>query len=114
MTDNLKLYIKNIPDGFPDDKFLEILKKQFETSLTNLTLYKHSHKFKNKLNKICFLKVPSPEVKKKVCEFFSTFELIDQRGIKHKLKVVDSLLPSQSYPSSIDKLENTISNRISD
>jgi hypothetical protein len=113
MTELSKLFIKNIPDGFSDEKFLEILKKQFETTgISGIHLYKHQHKYKNKLNKVCFLTVSSNDARQKVFEFFQTFELIDQRGLKHKLKVANTLLPSESVKVPEDKIENTIGNRI--
>lgn len=108
MSEQTKLIIRNIPDGFPDDKFVEILRKQFENSVNKINIYKHVHKFKNKLNKICFLIVNSEETKQKVYDFFANFELIDQRGLKHKLKVVSTLLPFQNVTPPLDKINNSI------
>jgi len=111
MSEECKLFIRNIPDGFPEDKFYEILKKQFENSIENMNMYKHIHKFKNKLNKVCYFTVRSEETKQKVFDFFANFELIDQRGLKHKLKVITSLIPFQSSTNFEDKISNSFSQR---
>ena len=110
MSENLiKIYVKNIPDNIPDDKFLDVLKKTFENSISGINIYKHQHKFKQKINKLCHFFVPSQEVKEKVYEFFSTFDMIDQRGMKHKLKVCDSIYNPVRSRARPDPLNNTIS-----
>lgn len=110
MTENLKVFIKQIPDNFPSDKFIEILKKQFENSVSNVNIYKHQHKYKNRLNKVCFLTVDSMETKQRVFEFFSSFDIIDHRGLKHKLKAVDSMYCSSHVKKKNDPLNSTIGN----
>lgn len=112
MSDECKLFVRNIPDAFPEDKFNEILKKQFENSVSNVNMYKHVHKFKNKLNKVCYFSVKSEETRQKVFDFFANFELIDQRGLKHKLKVITSLFPLNNTTDIEDKLNNTYNQRI--
>ena len=114
MTELSKLFIKNIPDGFADDKLTELLKKQFENLILKIRFYKHEHKFKNKLNKVSYIIIKnSPETKEKLFEFFSTFELVDQRGIKHKLKLVEALVPYEVNSVNVtDKVNNSISNSI--
>jgi len=109
MNESSKIYIKNIPDNFPDDKFLEILKKNFETAIFNINIYKHCHKFKSKLNKVCYFYVKSPETKQKVFDFITTFDMIDQRGVKYKLKAVDPLF-SSVIQKKTDPINNTIAN----
>ena len=109
MTDSQsKLFIKNIPNNIQDDKFLEILNKNFENLISSATIYKHQHKFNPKNSKICFFTINSMEAKIKIYEFFSTFDMIDHRGLKHKLKIVDSI-----YMKPNMKMEDPVNNTIS-
>ena len=101
-----KIYVKNIPDNIPDEKFLEVLKKTFENSISGINIYKHHHKFKQKINKLCYFYV-NAQTKEKVYEFFSSFDMIDQRGMKHKLKVCDSLYNPPKSKIKPDNINNT-------
>ena len=110
MTDSQsKLFIKNIPNNIQDDKFLDILKKNFENTISSATIYKHQHKFNPKNSKICYFTVNSLEAKTKIYEFFSTFDMIDHRGLKHKLKIVDSIYTKPNMKMQ-DPVNNTITN----
>ena len=109
MTDyDYKLFIKNIPDNNPDEKFLELLKKNFE-NMSNILIYKTAHKFTSKNNKLCSLTVNSQETRQKICEFFANFDMIDNKGLKNRLKVND-VVYQKSVKSVIDPINNTIGN----
>ena len=104
----IKLFVRNIPDNFPGEKFLEILKKQIDGSFSNFNIYKFKHRFFLKVNKICFFTVSNQEIRNKIYDFFQNFELIDPKGIKHKLKVEDSIYKRSNNKISQDSLTNTM------
>ena len=104
-----RLVIKNIPDNLSDTKLIEIIKKNFEEHVKNdILICKLEKKYSMKgRNKICFITVDNLETRNKVYEFFSTFELVDPRGIKQKLAVNDAIYQSRTKPID-DPICNTI------
>ena len=104
-----KLVIKNIPNSLSDNKIKDILKKNFEEHIKDdILIVKLEKKYSmKKRNKICFMTVDNLKTRNEVFDFFSTFELVDPKGIKQKLIVNDCLY--QSKPKSeIDPIENSI------
>jgi len=101
MTDNTstniscRLTLKNIPENFSNEQLLDLLNKTFETKLKEITITKLEHKYHSKNNKICFVTAENLEVRKKVFSFFSSFEMIDPRGFKQKISVVDCLFQNK-------------------
>ena len=104
-----RLVIKNIPESLSDTKIIEILKKNFEEQIKNdILIYKQEKKYSmKKRNKICYITVNNLEIRNKVYEFFSTFELVDPRGIKQKLTVNDAIYQSRQKGID-DPINNTI------
>lgn len=86
---------------------MEILNKNFEDKIKDISIEKLEHKYNLKNNKLCFLTVENFELRKKVISFFSTFEMVDPRGFKQKLSVMDCLY--QNKPKALkDSAEGTI------
>ncbi len=105
-----RLIIKNIPDKISNDNIMEILKKNFEDVIFDISINKLKHKFNNMKNKkICFLSTNSLNIRKKIIDFFYNYEFIDPKGLKFKFTVVDSLYQPPMIKSN-DKAENTIYN----
>ena len=104
-----RLVIKNIPHNLSDTKLIEIIKKNFEDHVKNdILICKLEKKYSMKgRNKLCYITVDNLETRNKVYEFFSTFELIDPRGIKQKLTVNDAIYQSKTKPID-DPICNTI------
>ena len=104
-----RLVIKNIPDNLSDTKLIEIIKKNFEDHVKkDILICKLEKKYSMKgRNKICYITVDNLETRNKVYEFFSTFELVDPRGIKQKLSVNDAIYQSRTK-SIDDPICNTI------
>lgn len=106
-----RLIIKNIPDKISNDNIMEILKKNFEDVIFDISINKLKHKYNNMKNKkICFLSTNSLNIRKKIIDFFHNYEFIDPKGLKFKFTVVDSLYQPPKVKSN-DKAENTIYNR---
>ena len=104
-----RLVIKNIPDNLSDTKLIEIIKKNFEEHVKNdILICKLEKKYSMKgRNKICFITVDNLKTRNDIFEFFSTFELVDPRGIKQKLTVNDAIYQSRTKPID-DPICNTI------
>ena len=60
---------------------------------------------KNK--KICFLSTNNYNIRKKIIDFFVSYEFIDPKGLKQKFTIIDSL-HQPTIINTIDKVENTI------
>ena len=89
-----RLVIKDIPATLSDDKIIEIFTKNFdENEITkDMIVIKLEKKYSLKeRNKICFLTVTNFEVRQKMINFISEFELVSSKGIKQKLTVNDCL-----------------------
>lgn len=104
-----RLVIKNIPESLSDEQIFDIFKKNFADHIKNNTLIvKLEKKYSlKKRNKICFCTVDNLETRQKVYDFFSTFELVDPKGIKQKLTVNDCLLQNKINGTK-DEIENSI------
>ena len=104
-----RLVIKNIPHSLSDNQIKDILKKNFEDRIKDdILICKLEKKYSlKKRNKICFITVDNLKTRNEVYEFFSTFELIDPKGIKQKLTVNDCLYQSKIKAEN-DPIENTI------
>jgi len=103
-----RLIIKNIPDKISNENIMDILKKNFEDSIFDITINKLKHKYNNMKNKkICFLSTNSLNIRKKIIDFFLNYEFVDQKGLKHKFTVIDSLYQPMQIKSQ-DKADNTI------
>ena len=104
-----RLVIKNIPHSLSDNQIKDILKKNFENRIKDdILICKLEKKYSlKKRNKICFITVDNLKTRNEVYEFFSTFELIDPKGIKQKLTVNDCLYQSKIKAEN-DPIENTI------
>lgn len=114
MNDPIRLVIKNIPGFITDKQFFEILQKNLYKIVHEPTLVNASYQPDAKSKaKICLVTVFDPESRLKVYEFFVDFELIDQKGLKHKLTIVDCLNQRFSKQKSEDVLNGTIMNSIS-
>jgi hypothetical protein len=107
LNTNSRLAIKNIPENFSNQQILDLLTKNFENMLKNIDIIKLEHKYNLKNNKICFLTAENLDIRKKVIDFFSVFELVDPKGFKQKLIVVDCLYQNK-FKSNKDSIENTI------
>jgi hypothetical protein len=106
-----RLILKNIPENFSDDQLLDILKKNFENKLSEINIMKLEHKYNTKNNKICLVTCANLETRKNVVSFFQSFELVDPKGFKQKLSVIDSLYQNPTIKKE-DKISNSISNCI--
>ena len=104
-----RLVIKNIPHSLSDNQIKDILKKNFEDRIKDdILICKLEKKYSlKKRNKICFITVDNLKTRNDIFEFFSTFELIDPKGIKQKLTVNDCLYQSKIKAEN-DPIENTI------
>lgn len=103
-----RLIIKNIPDKISNDIIMDILKKNFEDVVFDISINKLKHKYNNMKNKkMCFLSTNSLNIRKKIIDFFYNYEFIDPKGLKFKFTVVDSLYQPPMIKSN-DKAENTI------
>jgi RNA recognition motif-containing protein len=107
---NFRLVISNIPKNFSESQLTDLLNKNFANSLSEINIIKLGHKY-NKNNKVCFISAKSFEIRKNVMEFFATFELVDSKGYKTKLSVLDCLQQVRGF-QDIDPVEKTIDNGI--
>jgi len=107
-TEVYRLIIKNIPDKISNDNIMEVLKKNFENMIFDISINKLKHKYNSMKNKkICFLSTDSLNIRKKIIDFFLNFEFIDPKGLKHKFTIIDSLYQPATLKSQ-DKANNTI------
>jgi hypothetical protein len=106
-----RLVIKNIPENFSNEQLNELITKNFENKIKDVNIVKLEHKYHSKNNKICFLTAENLETRKQIFSFFSGFEMVDPKGFKQKLTVVDCLYqnPNQNKVKVVkDVIENTI------
>jgi RNA recognition motif-containing protein len=101
-----RLVIKNIPQNFSDTQIKELITKNFENKIKDITSIKLEHKY-SKNNKLCYLTTDNLETRRDIIEFFNGFELIDPKGLKQKLSIIDCLYQNKTK-SQKDKIENTI------
>jgi RNA recognition motif-containing protein len=101
-----RLVIKNIPENFSDDQLIELIKKNFEIRIKNITIIKLEHKY-SKNNKLCYLTTDNLDTRREIIQFFNGFELIDPKGFKQKLSIVDCLYQN-ILKTQKDKILNTI------
>jgi hypothetical protein len=106
-----RLVIKNIPENFSDENMISLLNKNFGNKVSNVTIFKLVHKYGSKNSKLCYLTSENLEVRKQVIDFFQNYTLINPKGFKIKLVVVDCLFQHKPKPTK-DNIENTINNRI--
>jgi hypothetical protein len=106
--EQLRLVVKNIPENLSDNQINDLFNKNFEGKFKDLNICCSVHKY-SKNSKFCFLTVDSFDVRKKVMDFFSTFEIIDPKGIKIKLIVLDCL-----YQNRIKENKDNMINSIGD
>jgi hypothetical protein len=105
---SFRLVIKNIPENLSDEQLLDILSKNFEENkIRDINIIKLEHKYKMKNNKICYVTVENLEMRKQLFNFFSGFELVDPKGFKQKLAVVDCLYQNKGK-SMKDPIENSL------
>lgn len=103
------LIIKNIPEKFSDSQLKEILKKNFESDVLSVKILKLAHKYSLNNNKVCLIALKDINLRQKFYEFFEQFDLIDPKGIKHKLIINDCINQAEMKISSDDDIiENTI------
>ena len=89
-----RLVIKDIPATLSDEKIIDIFTKNFDENeiKKDMIVIKLQKKYSLKdRNKICFLTVNNFEIRQKLLNFISEFELVSQKGIKQKLTVNDCL-----------------------
>ncbi len=108
-----RLVIKNIPENFSDSQLTEIFNKNFETDdgvlhVSDITFNKLEHRYTAKNNKLCFITVDNFDMRKRLISFFSGFDIVDPKGFKQKLTVVDCLYHTKGK-STKDTIENTLS-----
>lgn len=109
----IKLIIKNIPSNLSDAQIEDIFKKNFANEIEGECLIvKLDKKYTLKRrSKVCFVTAKTFQIRDKIYEFFSTFELIDPNGIKQKLSVNDCIVQENLYVNnSKDPIENSIEN----
>lgn len=107
-----RLVIKDIPASLSDDKIIDIFKKNFDENeiKKDMIVIKLQKKYSLKeRNKICFLTVNNFEIRQKVINFISEFELVSQKGIKQKLTINDCLF-QKKYKDEEDPVNNTLKN----
>lgn len=105
-----RLVIKDIPATLSDDKIIEIFTKNFDENeiKKDMIVIKLQKKYSLKdRNKICFLTVNNFEIRQKLLNFISEFELVSQKGIKQKLTVNDCLF-QKKYKDEEDPVNNTL------
>ena len=107
---SFKLVIKNIPENFSDNQLQELLIKNFENKVKDINIIKTVHKY-SKNNKICFITIESFDTRKQILDFFSSFELVDPKGLKTKLLILDCLYQTKIKENK-DINENTINESI--
>lgn len=106
-----RLTLKNIPENFSNEQLLDLLDKKFESKLKDIIITNLEHKYNSKNNKICFVTAENIEMRKKVFNFFASFEMIDPRGFKQKINIVDCLYQNPPKDNIIkDSIEGTIEN----
>ena len=103
---SFKLVIKNIPENFSDNQLQELLNKNFENKIRDIHIIKTVHKY-TKNNKIFFITIESFDTRKQILDFFSTFELVDPKGLKTKLAILDCLYQTKLKENN-DINDNTI------
>ena len=107
-----RLVIKDIPASLSDDKIIDTFKKNFDENeiKKDMIVIKLQKKYSLKeRNKICFLTVNNFEIRQKVINFISEFELVSQKGIKQKLTINDCLF-QKKYKDEEDPVNNTLKN----
>jgi hypothetical protein len=103
-----RLIIKNIPDKISNESIMDILNKNFEDVIFDISINKLKHKYNNMKNKkYCILSTNSLNIRKKIIDFFYNYEFIDPKGLKYKFMVVDCLYQPPMIKIN-DKAENTI------
>ena len=105
-----RMVIKDIPATLSDDKIKEIFTKNFEENeiQKDMIVIKLEKKYSLKdRNKICFLTVSNFEVRQKLINFISEFELVSSKGIKQKLTINDCLF-QKKYKIEEDPVNNTL------
>jgi hypothetical protein len=106
-----RLTLKNIPENFSNEQLLDLLDKKFESKLKDIIITNLEHKYNSKNNKICFVTADNLEMRKKVFNFFATFEMIDPRGFKQKINIVDCLYQNPPKDNiNKDSIEGSIEN----
>lgn len=105
-----RLIIKNIPSNLSNENFLEILQKNFSDEIEKETLIVKLDKrySMKKRSKVCFITVKNLMTRQKVYDFFSTFELIDPKGIKQKLTVNDCIVQGNFEAKNLAKSDPVI------
>jgi hypothetical protein len=103
---DFRLVITNIPKNFSDNQLKDLLDKNFPSQIGDLNIINLGHKY-TKNNKVCFLSAKIFEIRKSMMDFFATFELIDQKGFKTKLNVLDCLQQGKAG-NLTDPVENSI------
>lgn len=104
-----RLVLKNIPENFSNELLLDLLNKNFDNKLKEITITKLEHKYHARNNKLCMLTVDNLENRKKVFDFFKIFEMVDPKGFKQKLTAADCLFQNK-FKNSKDIIEGTIHN----
>lgn len=105
-----RLVIKDIPATLSDEKIIDIFTKNFDENeiKKDMIVIKLQKKYSLKdRNKICFLTVNNFEIRQKLLNFISEFELVSQKGIKQKLTVNDCLF-QKKYKDEEDPVNNTL------
>lgn len=105
-----RLVIKNIPENFPDNHLLELINKNFENKIKDINIIKLEHEY-SKNNKLCYLTTDNLNTRREVIQYFNGFKVIDPKGFKQKLSIVDCLFQNKSKAQP-DKIENTIEQSI--
>jgi hypothetical protein len=105
-----RLVIKDIPATLSDEKIIDIFTKNFDENeiKKDMIVIKLQKKYSLKdRNKICFLTVNNFQIRQKLINFISEFELVSQKGIKQKLTVNDCLF-QKKYKDEEDPVNNTL------
>lgn len=105
-----RLVLKNIPENLSDEAIKEILNKNFEGKFKDLRICNLEHKYYSKNNKICFVTIDNLETRQKFISFFRKFDIVDPRGLKQKIIVVDALFQNKSKDIE-DTITSSFENR---
>lgn len=111
MSESVRMILKNIPGNISENQLFEILSKNLENLIYDISIINTTHQADSRFKtKISLFTVKSLEARLKVYEFFHDFEIIDPRGYKHKMIVIDSLHQklTSSKSKNFDSIESTI------
>ena len=102
-----RIVLKNLPENLSDEVLRDILNKNFEGKFRDLTFCNLEHKYYARNNKLCFVTIKDFETRQKFISFFSKFEIVDPRGMKQKIFVLDALHQNKAKEMD-DNVKNSL------